>query len=207
MYNHPLIDQVIVVQNFSVDNTSKVVKAFIKRTKSKKVKLLEEYERRGKAYAMYRGVAAAKSQIVLFLDADLWNLNEKNVTDLVSPLIKGETDQTIGFRGDSLFLFKWVSVDPIGGERALEKNVFLQMPDCRGCGFGIESLINDFIIRSKKKTKVVPMPNVHHTLKYVKRGFFRGWYDDFGMIRQIFRAVPFWSFTKNMFYLSKHRRE
>ena len=203
-FNHPLIDEIIVVQTFSTDNTSQTVKDFIKNHSAKNIKLIEDNKFPGKAYAMYLGVENSKNAVLLFLDADLNGLTKNNIDELVCPLTENKIDMTIGFMKDALWLYKLFNVDPICGQRSIKKDLFMKMPDCRYSKYGIESLQNDFLIASSKEIKIVKMPNVGQKRKYKKIGFFKGWLADIKMTKDIFSSVSIFKYTKMMVYLSKN---
>src|SRR3989338_10301834 len=87
--NHPLIGEVIVVNDGSTDETSKEVKKY------RFVKLIDLEKNSGKAYAVKKGVSKAKNDIIMLLDADLINLKKENITQLGLPVIEGIADITL----------------------------------------------------------------------------------------------------------------
>jgi len=60
--------EVIVIDSGSTDKTREIVKTFAK--KSKRIKLIAEKERRGKAYALNKAFKHSKGDIVIISDAD-----------------------------------------------------------------------------------------------------------------------------------------
>jgi glycosyltransferase involved in cell wall biosynthesis len=207
IYNHPLLSEIIVVQNFSTDNTSDVVRKFIKKKQASKIRLLEENSYAGKAHALYKGAEKSKSDILLFIDADLIGIRKKNITDILGPILKNNADLSLGFRGDGILLYKILKIDPIGGERAITKKLFFKMPDCRNSKFAVESLMNDFLVKEKKRIAVVNMPNVKNTLKYKKSGFIKGPYYDFLMLKDILSRISIIKFFKNLAYFVKNAKK
>jgi len=203
--SHLLISEVIVVQNFSTDNTSAVVRKFIQKKNkiTKKIILLEEYKHPGKSFAMYKGVLQSKYPVILFLDADLINLQKKHITNLLQPVLKNEADITIGFRDDPLLIFRALGFDPFGGERALKKKLFLEMPNCSDAQFGIESLLNNYIVKQNKRVGIVTMDKVKHTMKYKKRGLVKGWQYEIQMHKQILRSISITRLLKDVYLLKK----
>ena len=204
--NHSLIKEILVINNNSKDNTKQVVNSFIKSNKLKNLKLFDANEHQGKAYAMYYGINKAKGNTILFLDADLQNLNPENITNLVQPIINNEVDMTLGHRGDVHFFFKPFKFDPWGGERAIKKQLFLEMPNYSHSKYGIESLINNFLIKAKKRIQVIPILNVTNTRKGKKSNYLGGIYEDYKMIKQIFLIMQFKTFIRDTFYIQKMQK-
>lgn len=206
VYNHPLLREVLVIQNFSTDNTSNAVKTFIKEYKAKKVRLVEENEYPGKACAMYCGVKRSKYPIILFIDADLKKLSEKNIADLVIPIIKKQADQTISIGPYTPPTFKLFGVDPTSGQRAMRKALFLEMPDYSKSKYSIESLINEFMIQNKKTIWSIKFKNVKHITKLQKYGL-KGVFMEIKMFSSIFKAISLQRFARQLLYLSKHAKK
>src|SRR5680860_617263 len=85
--DHPLIDEVIVVNDGSVDKTSDAAKRF-------NITLIENATNMGKTLSVKRGLEKIRNEVVLFLDADLVGLTKKNISDLVYPVLKGQVEWT-----------------------------------------------------------------------------------------------------------------
>lgn len=78
------IDEIIIVDNASTDNTYKIAKkSGVKTIKCDHV---------GKGYAMEMGIKVAKGNILVFLDADINNYSENLVQTLIEPLIQKKAD-------------------------------------------------------------------------------------------------------------------
>lgn len=82
--NDEILDEIIVVDNASTDNTAKVAKQC-----NAKVVFCEK---QGKGYAMEKGLHEAKNEIVVFLDADVKNYDKNVLSILANPIINEEAD-------------------------------------------------------------------------------------------------------------------
>ena len=78
------VNQVIVVDNNSTDNT-------IKEAKKEGAEIVI-CEMQGKGLAMEEGIKFAQNDIVVFLDADILNYREDIVELLISPIVNKEVD-------------------------------------------------------------------------------------------------------------------
>lgn len=78
------LDEIIVVDNASTDNTAKIASIH-----NAKVVFCKE---QGKGYAMEKGLYEAKNEVIVFLDADVKNYDENVVNSLAEPIIKKEVD-------------------------------------------------------------------------------------------------------------------
>lgn len=79
-----VVDQLIVVDNASFDNTSKEA--------TEAGATVIRCERKGKGYAMEAGLRHAKNGIIAFLDADINNYAEDLIDTLVTPIFEGRAD-------------------------------------------------------------------------------------------------------------------
>lgn len=86
------ISEIIVVDDGSSDNTSKVAK----EVKSDKITVITQDKNRGKGYALNNGlkVAMTKADIIGFLDADLGS-SSNEITKLITPILNDEADVII----------------------------------------------------------------------------------------------------------------
>lgn len=198
---HPLVDEVIVVDDGSKDKTRSIVSEY------KNVKLLVHDTNKGKSAAIYDGCKAASGEFLLFLDADLIGLTEKSVTDLLSPVISGNADVTISYRGNSPKLWKIVGFDYISGERVFRRKLLeshleniLHIPK-----FGLEVFLNRLIIESRARVGIVSWPEVSSPFKYHKYGLWRGIKGDVGMMRDVFTTFSFYEPVRQILCLKKLR--
>ena len=82
------ITEIIVVDDGSSDNTYDLVSEY------DDVILLRHEKNRGKGSAMKTGLKKVTNSIVLFLDADLSEINKYQVESIIQPILDGEADIT-----------------------------------------------------------------------------------------------------------------
>jgi len=167
-------DEIIVVSDGSTDKTAQISKSF-------GVKVLEGPERTGKGKAMKKGVKSTPADIIAFFDADLVGLIPEHVSLLVKPILKGEAEMVVGIRdriGETpLFLLK---IDPLlafGGERALKREVFENLPEKFSQGFEIETALNFSCKINKLPVKYVKLKGLKMVIKEKKYGFLKGFWE------------------------------
>ena len=167
------IDEIIVVSDGSTDQTAQISKSF-------GVRVLEGPEREGKGKAMQKGVKNTDADIIVFFDADLIGLTPEHVSQLVQPILKGEAEMVVGIRdriGETpLFLLK---IDPLlafGGERALKREIFENLPERFSRGFEIETALNFYCKINKILVKYVKLKGLKMIIKEKKYGFLKGFW-------------------------------
>ena len=147
---HPVIDELIVVNDGSKDNSLDIIKQF------KGIKIISYTLNKGKSYAIMEGLNAAKNNLVMLIDSDLVGLNKSNIHNLALPLIKNQADVSISLRKNSLLIYKLMGIDFVSGERVFNKNIFGNLKSLKRIpGFGLESLMNKRIIKKHLKIKIV----------------------------------------------------
>lgn len=176
-----IIDEIIVIDDGSSDNTEKIVKKF------SKIKYFKNKINMGKAYSMNRGVELSRNEILFFCDADLNGLNEEIVYEIVNSVVKRKYDMFIGVRGN--FMQKtWKLVALNSGERAIRRDVWEGLPRFYKHRYRIEYGLNKFITSTGMKLgyKVFPY---QQTLKEKKHGFIKGTFYRWWLNLDVFTAI------------------
>lgn len=196
--NHHLIDEVIVVNDGSCDNTSEICKKF-------KIKLIENDKNLGKTLSVKKGILASKNDLIMLLDADLIGLDSKAIEHLAEPVLSGEVNWSLSVRKNSFAIMRLVKIDWMSGERVVPKKLLLDnliwsRPDI---GYSLEALMNKSLLEGKQTFRSVYLPGVSNTNKSNKNndGFIKGWAKNFHMISQISKAVPFHEFIGQFFVM------
>ena len=91
--NNEVIQEIIVVDDGSVDQTP----VFLKKFKNKYDKLITLKKNSGKGYAIKHGIKSATGDYILFQDADL-EYDPSDYINLVKPILDLEADLVIGSR-------------------------------------------------------------------------------------------------------------
>ncbi|ACS34001.1 glycosyltransferase family 2 protein [Thermococcus gammatolerans] len=89
------VDEVIVIDDGSLDGTYNVAKAFAE--KDTRIKAIRLEKNCGKGCAMREGIRHSTGDIVVFMDADGQH-RPGEIIKLVEPIAKGEADMVIGAR-------------------------------------------------------------------------------------------------------------
>lgn len=146
-----MVDEVIVVDDGSKDNTSEILESY----NNDKLKYKIQNPNKGKGRALEEGLKMLdeSSDICVFLDADLGKTSSE-IVKIIKPVIEGECDVAIAkFRPaakkggmgfvkrlarDSVYSMTGVSLDStLSGQRAFKREVierFKSIPD----GYGVE---------------------------------------------------------------------
>lgn len=163
-----IIDEVIVFNDGSTDKTAENLEQFISNPKYTYI----EYEKnRGKSFAMVEGVEKATGDIIVFIDADILNFEEKHIKQLMIPLINKEAGMVIGHPTENKFDEKLNPLQMLAGERALYKiDILPFLEDIRSTQYGIETMLNLYYMSKGKKIKFEYLWGVYHLTKIRKAG-------------------------------------
>lgn len=180
----PMIDEVIVISDGSTDKTTEAAR-------EAGADMAHELPwRHGKGAAMSHGVTHTDAPILFFLDADLIGLTQKHIENILTWVLEGRRVMNVGLRERGKFWTKIAWFLPlIGGERAMIRQVFENVPDKYLKGFKVESALNYYCRSNRLPYGKVIMPGINIVRKMDKFGFWRGLREYIKMGWQILRAM------------------
>lgn len=161
-----LFDEIIVVNDGSTDQTASIVK-----TNSSRLNYLDLHLKKnmGKGFAMAKGIVKAKSEILVFIDADLSNFTTQHALQLIEPLELGEADMVLGQATETLINNKVNPFKTLSGQRSVKKaDIFKILERMRYSGYGVETLINIHFNAEGKNIKYVKLDKLIHPTKFQK---------------------------------------
>jgi glycosyltransferase involved in cell wall biosynthesis len=159
-------DEVIVVNDGSTDNTDNILNELGKFYNFRYIKLKEN---KGKGFAMATGIENATGEILVFVDADLSNLQDDHLLKLTMPLVNKKADMVLGQATETLIDYSVNPFKSFTGERSVFKKDILPIVDkMRHSRFGVETLINLYYQSEGKKVKYVMLNGLKHPTKFEK---------------------------------------
>ncbi len=193
---HPLINEIIVVNDCSKDNTLKVIKKF------RDIKILNNKKNLGKTLSVLEGLKVSKNDLVLLLDADLLNLTKDNISRLILAVLNNKVDVPIALFG-TMFAFRIIGADSGSGQRVFNKKIvdFKKIAGLEKYGF--ESYMNKEIIEQEYSVKIVDWKNAGCTTKGEKENKLFPVRAYVSMWLQMIRTTGFFGFLLQSFQLAR----
>lgn len=198
LVGHPMVDEVIVVNDGSSDDSESILK------KIKGIRLISYKKNQGKTMAMKMGFEAAKNNPVMTIDSDLVGLDREAISELIEPVKNGQADMSISLRKNSLGIFKLFGLDFVSGERVFDKRLLGNLEKLKKLPrFGLEVYMNNLIIQKKLRMKVVSWKKVISPRKSVKFGFWSGVVGDTKMVMEIVKVLGFFGVVMQFWKMRK----
>ena len=165
----PLINEIIVVNDGSYDQTSRAAE-------SCGVRVINLSQNKGKGAAVKAGVDHCSGAVILLLDADLIGLSPAHVIRLLTPVIRDERDTTIGvFCNGRIRTDLAHKISPyLSGQRALKRTILDQISHLEASGYGIEMALTRYVEKNRIRTGIVQLEDMTHIMKEEKYGLIRG---------------------------------
>lgn len=203
VHGHPLLREVIVVNDGSTDDTAAFAQAF------PDIRLISYPVNRGKTFAMSQGIAAASGDHIMLIDADLDGLTAADVSALAAPVLNSDAEVSLSLRANSLALYRALGLDFVSGERLIPARLVKPHVEAmaRLPRWGGEVFINTLITREKLSVAVVKWKRVFNIRKAQKVGAWRGLMAELAMTVDVFRVLsPDRVVRQNLALLSLIRR-
>lgn len=169
LFNSPLIDEVISVDDGSTDKTAQILEEYQHLDQVEVILLPENH---GKGYGMSLAAARAKGEVLCFVDADLVNLSERHIAMMIETFISEEADMLLGspVRGETISFTE--KLDPflnLTGQRVLYCKDFLKLSKLISIsGYGVETILNNHYRELGKHVHVMFLPDLIHPVKFEK---------------------------------------
>ncbi|MFA6322457.1 MAG: glycosyltransferase family 2 protein [Candidatus Buchananbacteria bacterium] len=167
----PWLDEIIVIDDASEDNSLKIVKQF----SSEKLKVIHLDKNLGKSGAVKYAVDQTKTDVLFFCDGDLHGFKQEHINQLLKRLEAKEEVMAVGIMDRGFFHNTLVKkFGPlITGERAISYKVFQEILRNNFLnelmqGYKMEIVMNEYCVKNKIYIQKEILKGVEQTMKPYK---------------------------------------
>jgi len=167
-----VLDEIIKVKEFSeiicIDDASNEDQSEVIKNKYPNIRLIRLDKNVGKSGAILEGLKYTQSNFVLLLDADLRNLNHIEISNAVNVIQANPyIDMLVLRRIKAPFFVKIFRGDVLStGERIVKKQYLQELLEKSSIGWQLESKINLYMYRNKKKVYWIPHSGINTHWKW-----------------------------------------
>jgi glycosyltransferase involved in cell wall biosynthesis len=185
----PLVDsklfsEVIVISDGSTDGTAPTARA------AGATMVHELPQKGGKSHALEHGITHTDAEFVAFFDADLIGFRAEHVAAIVEPVLAGKLAMCIGWRDRNAFSnFTQRFLPLIGGERAMRRDIFENIPERFIHGFMIEAATNYYCRANRLPYGAVLLKGLTVRTKYQKVGWLKALPQYANMYYQVIKVM------------------
>ena len=141
------MDKVVCVDDGSTDDSAKIIKE-----KFPDFELVQLKENKGKAEAIRQGLKRINTEYLLLVDADLKNLDKKEIEYAIKKTRNNEPDMVILKRINAPSRLKLFRLNTLlSGERILKTDELRKILGSGCQGYEIEVATNEYMIKNNKK--------------------------------------------------------
>lgn len=197
------IDQIICVDDASQENNSTEI-----FNRYPYVELIRVSKNLGKSNAIRRGLKRAKGNFILLLDADLRNLDHREIEKAINSIKQTEDlDMLILRRVKASIFLRLVRSDTLySGERIIKKSYLEEILNNKVEGWRLEYAINDYMYKKRKKVQWAAHSGIN-TNKIRKWGLLKGLISEISMYVDILSEAGFPNLLRHILFFAKDKVE
>jgi glycosyltransferase involved in cell wall biosynthesis len=183
-----ILDEIIIVDDGSVDKTVEIVRKFAET--DRRVQVIQHERNKGKGQAIFTGWAATTAPYLVLLDSDLHKLTPDHILALMAPVLDHHADMTLGlFVGGHINTdFSSWAMPFLTGQRGLRSEILKHVSPEAASGYGFEVALTVAANQQGFHKHIVPLKGVWHPPSEFHRGGLSGFIWRFRMYGQIIRG-------------------
>jgi len=197
------INQIICVDDASrEDNSREIVERY------PNIELIRTCKNLGKSGAIQRGLKRARGNFILLLDADLRNLDHKEIEKAIDSIAQIEDlDMLILRRVKANIFLRLIRSDTLySGERIIKKTYLEEILNNEVEGWQLEYAINNYMYKQGKKVQWAAHSGIN-TNKLSKWGIIHGLISEMRMYKEILTEAGFLNLLRHILFFAKDKME